>query len=82
MFGSRLTTQEINRLNQQLEEVFLNLKTQISKIDERLSSVELDYMYGNITEPFYLEKMKQLEEDIEKIKNKILKIKEVSNSDT
>ena len=82
MFRSRLTTREINSLNQQLEEVFLNLKTQISKIDERLSSVELDYMYGNITEQFYLEKMKQLEEDIEKIKNKILKIREVSSCDT
>jgi uncharacterized protein (UPF0335 family) len=82
MFRSRITTQEINRLSQQLKEVFHDLDTQIVKIDERLSSAELDFMYGNITEQFYLERMKRLEEDIDKIKNKLIKIQQVGNNET
>ena len=73
---------EIDDLNSQLKAIFLVFETQIAKIENRFNSVELDFMYGNITESFYFEKMQQLGEDIAKVRNKLEKIQDMETSST
>ena len=76
------TLEEIDDLDSKLKAIFLVLETQIAKIEKRFNSVELDFMYGNITENFYFEKMRQLGEDIAKVKNKLEKIQDVETRST
>jgi hypothetical protein len=70
---------EIEELKDLLRSLFLSLEKDIAKIDERFNSVELDFMYGNINENFYDEKMGQLSTDIYKIKQKLVQIQDLEN---
>ena len=80
MHEKKSALKEIDDLNSQLKAIFLVFETQIAKIENRFNSVELDFMYGNITESFYLEKMRQLGEDIAKVRNKLEKIQDMEAS--
>jgi hypothetical protein len=71
---------DIDDLNSQLKVIFLDLEMQLSKIETRFNSVETEFMYGNITEAFYLEKMRRLGEEIAQVRNKLLKIQDVETS--
>ena len=66
--------QEIEDLKEQVKAINLNLDTQIAKIDEQLNSIELEFMYGNITENLYDERMQLLGEDIAQVRNRLKKI--------
>lgn len=61
---------DIEDLIEQLKTIFSDLENQISKIDDRFHAVELEFMYGNITENVYFEKMKQVSQDITKFKHR------------
>ena len=82
MHEKKPALKEIDDLNSQLKAIFLVFETQIAKIENRFNSVELDFMYGNITESFYFEKMQQLGEDIAKVRNKLEKIKDTETRST
>ena len=69
--------QEIEDLKEQLKAINLNLDTQIAKIDEQLNSIELEFMYGNIIENFYNERIRLLGEDIAKVRNRLKKIQDL-----
>jgi hypothetical protein len=69
--------QEIEDLKEQLKAINLNLDDQIAKIDEQLNSIELEFMYGNIIESFYNERMELLGEDIAKVRNRLKKIQDL-----
>jgi DNA repair exonuclease SbcCD ATPase subunit len=71
--------QEIEDLKEQLKAINLNLETQIAKIDEQLNSIELEFMYGNIIEDFYNERMQLLGEDIAKVRNRLKKIQDLED---
>jgi DNA repair exonuclease SbcCD ATPase subunit len=71
--------QEIEDLKEQLKAINLNLDTQIAKIDEQLNSIELEFMYGNITENLYDERMQLLGEDIAKVRNRLKKIQDLED---
>ena len=68
--------EEIDDLNSKLKAISLVLETEIAEIEKRFHSVELDFMYGNISDSFYSEKMQQLSEDIARVKNKLEKIQD------
>ncbi len=68
---------EIEGLIEQLKNMFSDLETQISKIDDRFHAVELEFMYGNITENVYVERMKQVGQDITRFKSKLLRLQEL-----
>ena len=72
--------QEIEDLKEQLKAINLNLDTQIAKIDEQLNSIELEFMYGNIIEDFYNERIRLLGEDIAKVKNRLKKIQDLEDN--
>jgi DNA repair exonuclease SbcCD ATPase subunit len=71
--------QEIEDLKEQLKAINLNLETQIAKIDEQLNSIELEFMYGNITENLYDERIRLLGEDIAKVRNRLKKIQDLED---
>ena len=48
-----------------------------TKIDEQLNSIELEFMYGNIIENFYNERIRLLGEDIAKVRNRLKKIQDL-----
>jgi hypothetical protein len=73
----KLSLEDIDDLKSKLKATFLVLETEITEIEERFRSIELEFMYGNITEDFYSEKMQQLSEDMVKVRSKIEKIQEI-----
>ena len=72
--------QEIEDLKEQLKAINLNLETQIAKIDEQLNSIELEFMYGNIIEDFYNERIRLLGEDIAKVRNRLKNIQDLEDN--
>jgi hypothetical protein len=68
--------EEIDGLSSKLRAIFLVLETEIADIEKKFRSAELDFMYGNISENFYSEKMQQLSEDIARLKDKLEKIQD------
>jgi hypothetical protein len=72
--------QEIEDLKEQLKAINLNLDTQIAEIDEQLNSIELEFMYGNIIEDFYNERIRLLGEDIAKVRNRLKKIQDLEDN--
>jgi hypothetical protein len=50
-----------------------------TKIDEQLNSIELEFMYGNIIENFYNERIRLLGEDIAKVRNRLKKIQDLED---
>ena len=50
---------------------------QVARIDDHFRSAELDFMYGNITEKRYLERLNQIGDEIEKFKIKMSKLQEL-----
>jgi hypothetical protein len=79
MKEKKLTLKEIDDLKDLVRDLFSNFEKEIAKIDERFNSVELDFMYGNINENFYDEKMGQLSADIFKVKQKLFQIQDLEN---
>ena len=79
MLKNKSIIQEIEDLKEQLKAINLNLGTQIAKIDEQLNSIELEFMYGNIIEDFYNEKIRLLGEDIAKVRNRLKKIQDLED---
>jgi hypothetical protein len=77
MIKKKLSLEDIDDLNSKLKATFLVLETEIAEIEERFRSVELEFMYGNITEDFYSGKMQQLSEDMVKFRSKLEKIREI-----
>ncbi len=70
---------EIDELKDLAKHLFTKLETEIAKIDDNFNSVELDFMYGNINENFYEEKMNKLNTDIHKVKQKLFQIQDLEN---
>ncbi len=68
---------EIQGLIEQFKNIFSDLENQISKIDDRFHAVELEFMYGNITENVHSEMMKQVRQDITRFKSKLLRLQEL-----
>jgi hypothetical protein len=79
MQEKRPTLKEIDDLKDKLKVLFSCFENEIAKIDERFNSVELDFMYGNINENFYEEKMGQLSADIRRVKQKLFQIQDLEN---
>ena len=79
MAKNKSIIQEIEDLKEQLKAINLNLDNQIAKIDEQLNSIELEFMYGNITENFYNERIRLLGEDIAKVRNRLKKIQDLED---
>ena len=80
MAKNKSIIQEIEDLKEQLKAINLNLDNQIAKIDEQLNSIELEFMYGNIIESFYNERMQLLGEDIAKVRNRLKKIQDLEDN--
>jgi hypothetical protein len=70
---------EIDDLKDLLKSLFSSLEKEITKIDDQFNLVELDFMYGNIDENFYNEKMWQLSTEIYKVKQKLTNIQNLEN---
>ncbi len=51
---------EIDELNKELDLIFLDLKDQIAKVENRIRSLELDLMYNNVEKDVYLEKIEKI----------------------
>lgn len=64
---------ELEELLGQLRSVFSDLEAQLSKIDDRFHSAELEFMYGNISEDVYFEKLKRVRQDIARFERKLLR---------
>ena len=79
MLKNKSIIQEIEDLKEQLKAINLNLGTQIAEIDEQLNSIELEFMYGNIIEDFYNERIRLLGEDIAKVRNRLKKIQDLED---
>ena len=77
MSEKKPSVEEIDDLNSKLKAIFLVLETEIAEIEKRFRSVELEFMYGNITEDFYSKKMRQLGEEMAKVKSKLDKIQDI-----
>ena len=58
------TFRKIDDLYKELELIFLGLKGHLAKIEMHFRSVELDYMYKNVEENVYLEKMQKINKKI------------------
>jgi len=67
MLKNKSIIQEIEDLKEQLKAINLNLGTQIAEIDEQLNSIELEFMYGNIIEDFYNERIRLLAKILPKL---------------
>ena len=80
MLKNKSIIQEIEDLKEQLKAINLNLGTQIAEIDEQLNSIELEFMYGNIIEDFYNERIRLLGEDIAKVRNRLKKIQDLEDN--
>ncbi len=77
MQGKKQTIKEIDDLKSLLKSLFSSLEMEIARIDDRFNSIELDFMYGNINENFYNEKMGQLGAEILKVKQKLAIIQDL-----
>ena len=75
--GKKQTLKEIDDLKSLLKSLFSHLEMEIARIDDRFNSIELDFMYGNISENFYDEKMGQLSAEILKVKQKLTIIQDL-----
>lgn len=62
---------ELQGLLTELRHVFSDLEGQLSSIEERFHGAELEFMYGNIGEGVYQEKLKQVHRDIASFKQKL-----------
>lgn len=80
MDDNKLTFKQVDDLSNQLKVLLLSLETQIDKIYSYFSTCELDFMYGNITEDIYLDRMLQVSNDIAKFKDKLKKLQELDNN--
>ena len=80
MLKNKSIIQEIEDLKEQLKAINPNLDTQIAEIDEQLNSIELEFMYGNIIEDFYNERIRLLGEDIAKVRNRLKKIQDLEDN--
>ena len=77
MNGHRPTFEEIDGLTKLIKAIFAGLEMQVARIDDHFRSAELDFMYGNITEKRYLERLNQIGDEIEKFKIKMSKLQEL-----
>jgi hypothetical protein len=77
MSKKKPSLEDIDDLNSKLKATFLALENEIAEIEKRSRFVELEFMYGNITEDFYSEKMARLDEDMTKVRSKLEKIHDI-----
>lgn len=68
---------ELEGLLRELRHVFSNLEAQLCSIEERFHGAELEFMYGNIGEGVYQEKLNQVHRDIDLFKQKLLLLKDI-----
>ncbi len=80
--GKLPTLKDIDDLSKQLKQVLFNIEVQIVEIDNKFNSIEQEFMYGNITESFYYEKMNTLAKDIEMVRIRLAKIENLENNST
>jgi len=80
MQEKKLTFEEIDALGKRLKTIFYSLETEIAIIDDRFKSTALDFMYGNISENYYNERMEQLRMEMIKVKQKLNRIQEFEDS--
>jgi hypothetical protein len=79
MIEKKPTLKGIDDLKDQVIDLFSSLEKEIAKIDDRFNSIELDFMYGNINQNFYDEKMDQLNVEIFRVKQRLLQIKDLES---
>ncbi len=72
-----LLFEELEGLLKELRYVFSSLESQLSSIEERFHGAELEFMYGNIGENSYKEKLKQVCQDIASFKQKLLLLQDI-----
>jgi hypothetical protein len=66
--------EKIDILNRELKSVFSSLSSKISDVESRLLAIELDYMYGNMTDAAYAEVMALMDQKIQSITNALLEL--------
>ena len=80
MSGHRPTFEEIDNLSKLIKAIFSGLEIQVSRIDDHFRSAELDFMYGNITEKRYMERLNEIGDEIDKFRIKMNKLQELDET--
>jgi hypothetical protein len=74
------TLSEIDDLRKQLGEVFVTIEAQIDTIEKTFNTIEQDFMYSNIYESVYYEKMAAVCREIDLVRDRLAKIGSLKNS--
>ena len=80
MEENKPTFEKIDDLTKDLNSLFDSLEARIAKVESHLRSVELDYMYGNVTEAAYLEMKRVINQKILDLTNLLLDLRNAENS--
>ncbi len=80
MDENKPTFEKIDALTKELNMIFASLEAHISKVETHLRSVELDHMYGNMTEDAYLERKRQINQKIIGLTNMLLELRKAENT--
>jgi hypothetical protein len=78
--NNKLPFEKIDVLNRLLNALFANLTARIANVEEHLRAVELDYMYGNMTDAAYLEVKKQIDQQIRDLNSVLLELQKAESN--
>ncbi len=77
---SEPTFEEIDELSRELNALFASLLAKIAHVDNRLRSVSLDYMYGNLSEDLYLGQMQEIGKRIAQFKSMLFTLRDADSN--
>lgn len=80
MEENKPTFEKIDKLTKELNSIFASLEACIAKVESHLRSVELDYMYGNMTDTAYLERKHLINQKILDLTNVLLDLRNAENN--
>lgn len=63
-----------------LNGIFASLAARIANVEANLRAVELDYMYGNMTDAAYVEVKKQINQKISSLNDVLLELQKAESS--
>ena len=72
--------EKIDDLIKNLNSIFESLGARIARVESHLRSVELDYMYGNLTETSYLERKRLIDQKILDLTTVLLELRNAENA--
>jgi hypothetical protein len=77
---NKLPFEKIDVLTRMLNGIFASLAARIANVEANLRAVELDYMYGNMTDAAYVEVKKQINQKISSLNDVLLELQKAESS--